>query len=93
MMDEITYEEVQAAIQKHLSVDDLVIAIVTEHASDLGARIGSDAPSPIDYGEIEMGPEVLAEDKEIERYPLLVPATNIRIVPVEDMFQSAGVPQ
>jgi zinc protease len=93
MMDEITYEEVQAAIKKHLSVDDMVIAIVTEHAADMAKRIGSDEKSPIDYGEIEMAPEILAEDKEIESYPLLAPPTNIRIVPVDQMFQTAGVRQ
>jgi len=87
MTESITYEEVQAAISAHLQVDNLQIAMVTANAEAMAAQIASDEPSPIDYGEIEMGPEILAEDKEIERYPLQVPAANLRIVPVEEMFE------
>ncbi len=91
MMDDISYEEVQAAIRKHLRTSDLQIAIVTEHAQDLAARLASDAPSPIDYGAIEMAPEILAEDEEIERYPLEIAPDRVRVVPVDEMFQRGGV--
>ena len=90
MMESITYEEVQAAIRKHLQVDDLRIALVTANAALLAEAIAADAPSPIDYGANEMPPEVLLEDEEIERYPLGVPVDNIRIVPVEEMFESGA---
>ncbi|MFT5051184.1 MAG: zinc protease [Chlamydiales bacterium] len=87
MTESITYEEVQAAITTHLQVDNLQIAMVTANAAALGEQITSDAPSPIDYGEIEMGADILAEDKQIEIYPLNVSAANLRIVPVEKMFE------
>jgi len=91
MMDSITHEEVQAAIAKHLQVDDLWIAMVTENASAMAERIVADEPSPIDYGGIEMEPAILTEDEEIERYPLRVPAESVEIVPVEDIFERGAV--
>lgn len=90
MMGSITYEEVQAAIRKHLQVENLIIAMVTADAEKLSQQIAADTPSPIDYGATPKPAEVLEEDKAIERYPLNVPAANIEIVPVEEMFQSGA---
>jgi zinc protease len=86
MMDELTLEEVNAAIRKHLRADDLVIAMVTADADALKQALVSDAPSPIDYGEIPKPEEVLRQDKEIERYPLGIRAENVVVVPVDEMF-------
>ncbi len=87
MLDEVTLQEVNAALKKHLQTDDLVIAMVTANAQQLKDALASDAPSPIDYGGIQKPAEILAEDKEIERHPLRIPAANVRIVPVDEMFQ------
>jgi zinc protease len=86
MMDEITLEEVNAAVRKHLRATDLVIAMVTADAQGLKKALLADAPSPIDYGGIEKPAEILKEDKEIERYPLKVKEADITVVPVEEMF-------
>jgi len=91
MMDEITLDEVNAAVAKYLQVDDLVIALVTEDAEGLAAQLVADEPSPIDYGETEKPVEVLQEDKQIERYPLNITAENVTIVPVEEVFEGAVV--
>ena len=64
--------------------------MVTANAEDLAQQIAADEPSPIDYGPITMPPEILEEDEEIERYPLNVPEGNIRVVPVDEMFQSGA---
>jgi len=87
MMDEITLDETNAAIRRSFQADDLEIAIVTEHAEELAARIAADEPSPIDYGEIEKPADVLAEDEIIESWPLEIPREHIRIVPVDEMFE------
>ena len=50
----------------------------------MAVAIAADEPSPIDYGGIEMAPEILAEDEEIETYPLRIPAGNMEVVPVEE---------
>jgi len=85
-MDEITLDEVNAAVKKYLQADNLQIAIVTAHAEKLRDAIVTDAPSPIDYGAVPKPKEILEEDKLIERYPLRVPAANVTIVPVDSMF-------
>lgn len=90
-MDEVTLEEVNAAIKKTLQVDNMVIAMVTQDAKGLAEELVSDAPSPIDYGETQKPQEVLEEDKEIERYPLNIQAENVVILPVESMFEGATV--
>ncbi len=90
MLDEITLEDVNAAIRKHLQIQDLVIAMVTQDAAKVKEFLTSGAPSPIDYGGIEKSAEILAEDEEIERHPLGIRAENVRIVPVEEMFESSA---
>ena len=49
MMDELTLEDVNAAIKRHLQYDNLKIAIVTGDAANLRALLASDAPTPITY--------------------------------------------
>ncbi len=88
MMDEITLEEVNAAVKKHLSAKNFEIAMVTKDATQLAEQIAADAPSPITYpAGIQKSDDILAEDKIIERFPLEIPAANIMIVPVETMFE------
>jgi len=85
-MDELTLDEVNAAIRRNIQADDLQIVLVTANASAMQRAIVDDKPSPIDYAGIEKPKEILDEDKEIERYPLRIPAANISIVPVDEMF-------
>jgi zinc protease len=89
-MAELTREEVNAAIKKHIQIDNLVIAMVTEDAAAMRASLVADAPSPIDYGDVQKAAEVLAEDREIERYPLKIRQEDVSITPVAEMF--AGKP-
>jgi zinc protease len=86
MMKEITLEEVNAAVKKYLQVENVSIAIVSDHASELRDAIASDKPSPMSYGDIQKPKEVLEQDKQIESYPLHIPAEGISIVPVVEMF-------
>ena len=86
MMDQITLEEVNAALGKHIQAEDLVIAMVTANAQTMKQALVSDAATPIDYGEIEKPEAVLKEDKQIERYPLKIRAQNVTIIPVDQMF-------
>ena len=90
MMDEITLEDVNSAIKKHLQTKNLVFAFVTANAEKLKQDLTSGAPSPIDYGELTKPAEILAEDEEIEKHPLEISAANVTIVPVEEMFQGAS---
>jgi zinc protease len=83
----LTADEVNAAIRKYLQTEDLIIAMVTEDAAGLKETLVSGAATPIDYGELAKPQEVLDEDVEIAAYPLDIHAENVKVVPVDEMFQ------
>jgi len=87
VLDELTVEEVNAALKEHVHVDDLVIAMVTENAEEMQQRLVSDAPSPMDYGDVEKPAEVLAADERYATYPLAIRADRVEIVPVDAVFE------
>ncbi len=85
MISSLTHEEVNAAIKKHWQLDNLQIAMVTGEADTLKAALLADTPSPMTYAS-EKSAEVLAEDKEIESFPLSIAADGVRVVPVSEIF-------
>jgi zinc protease len=85
-MDEITLDEVNAAIKRHLQYRNLKIAIVTGDAAGLRTLLASDAPTPIDYPTPKPD-AILAEDRAIAALPLALPAERIAIVPIADAFE------
>jgi zinc protease len=86
MLDALTLDDVNAAIRKYIQTENMVIAMVTADAAGMKQALVSGAPSPIDYGEIKKPAEILAEDKEIEAYPLRIGKANVAIIPVDEMF-------
>jgi zinc protease len=85
-MDALTVEDVNRAIKKHLQYKNLKIAIVTGEVDKLRTALTSNEPSPITYAT-EKSKEVMEEDKEIIVEPLEVPADNIHVVPVDQIFE------
>jgi len=86
---ELTLEEVNAAVKKHLDPANIHFAFVTANGAALAQALTSGQPSPIDYGGIEKPAAILAEDAEIERYPLGLSRENVTLVPVTGVFESA----
>jgi zinc protease len=89
IMDEITLDEVNAAIRRYLRAENLTIAIITGEAESLAEALSTDAASPLEY-ESPKPQAVTDEDIEISTYPLGIEPQDIAIVPVDDMFQSSG---
>lgn len=85
-LDELTRDEVNAAIRKHLQTERMKIAIVTGDAAGLREALAGDAPSPMVY-ESPKPDAVLEEDKEIATYPLNIAPSNVRTIPVTDFLQ------
>lgn len=85
IMDELTLADVNAAIRKHLQYEDLAIAIVTGAAAELADALAAGRSSPITYSTRKPD-EILAEDREIESFPLGIGAEHISVVPVASMF-------
>ncbi|MEZ4361373.1 MAG: pitrilysin family protein [Kofleriaceae bacterium] len=81
----LTLEQVNAAIKRHLSTQNLTIAIATGEPDKLKAQLASDAPTPPTYATPK--PEsVTNEDKVIAAYPLGISAADITVLPVDAMF-------
>jgi zinc protease len=79
--------DVDKAIKKHLSLDGLSIAIVADKGQAVADKLVSGAPTPITYDTKGTPPEIEAEDKLIETFPLGIAAKNVRVVPVDKMFE------
>jgi zinc protease len=84
-LDSMTLEQVNAAIKRHIHPDELAIVIVTGQAETLRVAIVADQVATITYPSPKSD-EVLAEDQVIGAHTLGVPAANVTIVPVEEMF-------
>jgi zinc protease len=82
----LTRDKVNAAIRRHLGGPGLAVVVVTPNAEALAKAILAETPSPMKYGS-EKPPEILAEDKVIERYPLGVKPGALRIVQVGEVFE------
>ena len=85
MTDELTLAEVNAAVSKHLRVDNLVITIVTDDPQTLTRALVDDVASPISYAS-SPGAAVLEEDKEIASYPLNIAEKNVTVISPEQVF-------
>ena len=81
----LTVDQVNAAIRRHLSNQNLSIVIVAKDAAGLKKALVSDADSTIEY-DGEKPQTLLAEDKAIGGMKLGIPAANIRITPIGDVF-------
>ena len=84
-MDEVTLDDVNAAIRKHWQYGNMQIAIVTRDAAAFADELARDQPSPITYASPKP-PHVLEEDKAISTFPLPIKREAIKIVPVTELF-------
>jgi zinc protease len=88
-LPKMTKADVDRAVRKHLSLTGLCIAVVADHAQQLADTLASDAPTPIKYDTAGTPPDILTEDKIIEKFPVPVAKDAIKVVPVEQMFERA----
>ena len=85
MTDELTLDEVNAAVKKHFRIENLVIAIVTDDASGLKTALVSEMPSPVSYPQ-PASAKIVEEDKEIARHPLNISEENVKVISPEQVF-------
>lgn len=83
---ELTVEQINAAIRRHITPSHLEVAIVAPNASEFADTIASEAPSPIVY-PTEAVAEVLAEDREIVGYEVGIPRERMTILPLAEIFR------
>ncbi|MEM8930279.1 MAG: pitrilysin family protein [Acidobacteriota bacterium] len=85
-MQQLTRDEVNAAVKRHLQTENLQIAIVTGDAEGLTRQLTSGEPTPITYGSAKPQ-EVLDEDEIIAAYPLDIAADAVSVITVDEIFQ------
>jgi zinc protease len=79
--------DVDRAVRKHLSKNNLAIAIVAQNAAEISKKLGSGEATPMTYDTEGTPPEVVAEDKDIEKFRMPVTKSSIKIVPVDKLFE------
>ena len=85
-LDALTTEQVNAVIKKHLQTDDIQFVFITSDGEDMRDRLINDTTSAMEYNS-EKPAELLAEDEIIQDYPLQLKANNVKVVPIEEVFQ------
>ncbi|HYP52852.1 MAG TPA: pitrilysin family protein, partial [Pyrinomonadaceae bacterium] len=82
----LTLEDVNRAIRQHLKTDRMQIVLVTKDAEDLRRDLLGGKPSPVTYTSPKPK-EITDEDKIIEAFKINVRPENVRVVPVEQVFE------
>jgi len=82
----LTRDDVNHAIKRYLRPDRLVIVAVTKNGEDLKKQLLSDAPSSMSYNSPKPG-DLVEEDKTVEKFPVHLAADDVRIVPVDQVFE------
>lgn len=86
MMSEITLEEVNAAIKKHLQYNNMKIVFITENGEQLKDDLVKNTSSPIQYSSPKSA-DILEEDKLIIDYKLPFKSNSVKVVAVEELFK------
>jgi zinc protease len=84
-MNEVKRAEVNGAVKKYLQYDNLHIVFVTPDAAGLKQALVADASSPITYTSPKSD-AVLAEDREISKFPLNIQPDAVKTIPVGELF-------
>jgi len=83
----LTLDDVNDAIRRHLQCRDMWVVFITRDAESLRDALVGNEPSPITY-ESEKPAEVLAEDLEIEAYPINVSPENVTIISIMEVLEN-----
>jgi zinc protease len=86
MLDSLTREDVNKALKKYLTYENMKVVFITRDAEALKEALVTNAPSPITYAS-EKPATILEEDKEISVYPLRLTPERVKIVDVDELFQ------
>ena len=78
-------EDVNAAIRRHLSFQNLSFVIVTKDAKGLREQLLADGVSTIKY-DADKPQALLEEDKVIGARKLGLKPENVKIVPIDQVF-------
>ena len=84
-LKQLTLDQVNQAIARHLSFSNLSVVMITKDAKGLREQLLKDGFSPMTYNT-EKAPELLADDKLIGARKLNLSPEQVRITPVDEVF-------
>ena len=84
-LEKLTRDDVNRALKKHLSAENLSVVMITDDAEGLKAQLVADGVSSIKY-DGEKPKSVLDEDTVIGARKLGITADRVKITPVADVF-------
>jgi zinc protease len=82
LLEKTTLQDVNSYVKKMWQTKNMFVTIVTDksEAPALSKSLLENTPSPMSYSNSLKGvltPEILSEDKEVEKYPLNIKKVNI----------------
>jgi zinc protease len=83
---QLSREQVNDALRRHVLPSRLQIAIVGPSAQALADKLVAGEPSPIRYN-VEKPAELLDEDKQIEGHNLALKRDQVNVLPLESLFR------
>lgn len=86
-LDDLTVEEVNAAIARHIDPANLRIVAVSGEAEALRDRLLADGPTPIVYRDVTPSEEQAARDAELAEWPLELAEDDIWTVDAQGIFR------
>ncbi len=81
----LTLDEVNKAIKKHIQSKNMKIAIITSGGDAFKVALVNNVPSPVTY-LTPPGDDILEEDKIIENYHLEIFPEKVNVIKVDRMF-------
>ncbi|HWQ55643.1 MAG TPA: pitrilysin family protein [Bryobacteraceae bacterium] len=82
----LTRDDVNRAIKRHLRTDRIQFVAVSKDAEALKKKLTSPEASPMTYNSPKPD-DILAEDKVVQTWGLHLQPEDVRIVPLEQVFQ------
>ena len=82
----LTRAEVNSVAERYLRRDKLVVVAVAKNAGELKRALTSGEPSPMTYNSPKPA-EILEEDKIVEQFPLRLDASDVTVIPVDQVFE------
>ena len=84
-LERLTVADVNAAIRRHLQIEKVKFTFVARDADDLRQRLISNQSSPMVYNTPK--PELAAEDRVIQDFPLGLSEETMTIIPGDRVFE------
>ncbi|MBS1824448.1 MAG: insulinase family protein [Acidobacteria bacterium] len=85
-LSKVTRDEVNRAIRKHLTPQNMIIAVIGQNTAKLRDAIVQETASPMKYNSPKPD-DILAEDKLVEKLKLNIPAASANIIKAETLFE------